>query len=86
MVEQYGIIVSVHLIQTSIKDFNKVNLDNIMLLDCCNNVIKAVYLTQNLVQHSFDDFFDTHGPCNSEDFPTHVSTSSLNPVIYGMPV
>ena len=66
-------------------EFIKFNLDNIMLQNFCSNVIIAGDLNQHLVQSSFDDLLDTHGLCNHVDFPTHMSGSSLDPVISDLP-
>jgi len=60
-------------------------------LDCLlhqhhsENIIIVGDLNQYLVARSFDDLLDTFGLANHVDFPTHISGSSLDPVITDLP-
>ena len=61
------------------------NLDRLLLQFSCKNVIIVGDLNQYLVQTAFDDLLDSHGLTNHVDFPTHISGSSLDPVITDLP-
>ena len=57
------------------------HLDNLLLKYSCKNTIIVGDLNQHLVPRSFDDLLNLHGLNNHVDFPTHISGSSLDPVI-----
>ena len=42
-------------------------------------------MNQHLVARSFEDLLNVFGLCNHVDFPTHISGSSLDPVITDLP-
>ncbi|XP_069972431.1 uncharacterized protein [Penaeus vannamei] len=60
-------------------------------LDCSlhqhhsENITLVSDLNQYLVARSFDDLLDTFGLTNHVDFPTHISGSSLDPIITDLP-
>ena len=61
------------------------NLDSLLLQFSCKNTIIVGDLNQHLVARAFDDLLDIHGLANHVDFPTHISGSSLDPVITDLP-
>ena len=64
--------------------FLKTNLDNILMQNSCQNVIIVGDLNHNIISRSFEDLLDTHGLINHVNFPTHISGSSLDPVLTDM--
>ena len=66
-------------------EFLSDNLDNLMLQHNCTNVILLGDWNQHLVQDTFDEFLSVHSLHNHVDFPTHLSGSSLDPVISDIP-
>ena len=64
--------------------FLKSNLDNILVENSCTNVVIVGDLNQNIISRSFNDLLDTHGLINHVNFPTHISGSSLDPVLTDM--
>ena len=61
------------------------NLDRLLLQSSCKNLIIVGDLNQHLVATEFDDLLDIYGLTNHVDFPTHISGSSLDPVITDLP-
>ena len=61
------------------------NLDRLLLQFSCKNLIIVGDLNQHLVATEFDDLLDIYGLINHVDFPTHISGSSLDPVITDLP-
>ena len=61
------------------------NLDNLLYQFSCKNVIILGDMNQHLVARSFDDLLTVFGLNNHVDFPTHISGSSLDPVITDLP-
>ena len=61
------------------------NIDRIMQQYSCDNFILVGDLNQHLVARSFDDLLNIHGLTNHVNFPTHVSGSSLDPVVTDLP-
>ncbi len=61
------------------------NLDTLLLESGCSNVLIAGDLNQHLIQRSFDDLLLVHDLHNHVDFPTHISGSSLDPVLTDFP-
>jgi len=57
------------------------NLDNILHAYSCKNIIILGDLNQHLVERSFEELLTTFGLTNHVHFPTHISGSSLDPVI-----
>ena len=61
------------------------NLDRLLLQFSCKNIIIVGDLNQHLVATAFNELLDIHGLANHVDFPTHISGSSLDPVITDLP-
>ena len=61
------------------------NLDRLLLQFSCKNTIIVGDLNQHLVASTFDELLDIYGLVNHVDFPTHISGSSLDPVITDLP-
>lgn len=61
------------------------NLDGILHHHTCKNILIVGDLNQHLVARSFEDLLTIHGLNNHVDFPTHISGSSLDPVISDLP-
>ena len=66
--------------------FLQENLDALLVDHSCHNVIVVGDLNQHLVSTAFNDFLATHGLENHVTFATHISGSSLDPVITDFPV
>ncbi|KAG0717932.1 hypothetical protein GWK47_053432 [Chionoecetes opilio] len=61
------------------------NLDTLLLQHSCKHLIIVGDLNQYLVQRQFDELLTVFGLTNHVDFPTHISGSSLDPVITDLP-
>lgn len=61
------------------------NLDRLLVENGCSNLLIVGDLNQNIVQRSFNELLLIHDLHNHVDFPTHVSGSSLDPVISDFP-
>ena len=61
------------------------NIDGIMQQYACDNFILVGDLNQHLVARSYDELLTVHGLTNHVNFPTHISGSSLDPVITDLP-
>ena len=57
------------------------NLDNILHAFSCKDIIIVGDMNQHLVERSFEDLLTTFGLNNHVHFPTHISGSSLDPVM-----
>ena len=64
--------------------FLKTNLDKILVENSCKNVLHVGDLNKSIISSSFNDLLDTHGLINHVNFPTHMSGSSLDPVLTDM--
>ena len=65
--------------------FLKDNLDDILEEHSCQHIVIVGDLNQYLVARTFEELLTVFGMCNHVDFPTHVSGSSLDPVITDFP-
>lgn len=61
------------------------NLDNILHQYSCKNLIIVGDLNQHLVARPFEELLTVYGLNNHVNFPTHISGSSLDPVITDLP-
>ncbi|KAG0712665.1 hypothetical protein GWK47_017958 [Chionoecetes opilio] len=61
------------------------HLDDLLQQHTCEHVVIIGDMNQHLVARSFDDFLTVYGLTNQVDFPTHISGSSLDPVISDLP-
>ena len=61
--------------------FLQTHLDALLQENGCSHAIIVGDLNQHLVQVAFDELLTVHGLMNHVDFPTHISGSSLDPVI-----
>ncbi|KAK3852132.1 hypothetical protein Pcinc_041267, partial [Petrolisthes cinctipes] len=61
------------------------NLDSLLLQHSCKHFIMLGDLNQHLVERSFQELLTDYGLTNYVDFPTHISGSSLDPVITDLP-
>jgi len=61
------------------------NLDVLLLQHSCKHLIIVGDLNQHLVQRQFDEMLTVFGLTNHVSFPTHISGSSLDPVITDLP-
>ena len=61
------------------------NLDELLYQHSCKHIIIVGDMNQHLVARSFEDLLSVFGLCNHVDFPTHISGSSLDPVITDLP-
>lgn len=61
------------------------NLDALLLQHSCKHLIIVGDLNQHLVQRQFDEMLTVYGLTNHVSFPTHISGSSLDPVITDLP-
>ena len=61
------------------------HLDNILNQYSCSHIIIVGDLNQYLVARTYEDLLVTHGLTNHVNFPTHISGSSLDPVITDLP-
>ena len=62
-------------------DFLSTNLDAILYQQACKHLIVVGDLNQLRVARAFDDLLTNFGLVNHVNFPTHISGSSLAPVI-----
>ncbi|ROT68882.1 hypothetical protein C7M84_012944 [Penaeus vannamei] len=65
--------------------FLQTHLDELLQLHTCNHVIIVGDMNQHLVARSFEELLTVHGLFNHVDFPTHISGSSLDPVVSDLP-
>ena len=65
--------------------FIHTNLDALLYQQACKHLIIIGDLNQHLVARAFDDLLTDFGLTNHVDFPTHISGSSLDPVITDLP-
>lgn len=61
------------------------NLDDILHRFLCKRVILVGDMNQHLVARPFEELLTVYGLRNHVDFPTHISGSSLDPVITDLP-
>lgn len=61
------------------------NLDTLLHQHACEHLIILGDMNQHLVARSFDEMLTVFGLSNHVDFPTHISGSSLDPVISDLP-
>ncbi|KAG0715309.1 hypothetical protein GWK47_012230 [Chionoecetes opilio] len=61
------------------------HLNDLLQQHTCEHVVIIGDMNQHLVARSFDDFLTVYGLTNQVDFPTHISGSSLDPVISDLP-
>ena len=61
------------------------NMDALLLQHSCKHLVIVGDLNQHLVQRQFDELLTVFGLTNHVDFPTHISGSSLDPVITDLP-
>ena len=66
---------------SALMDFLTVNLDSMMTDSKCDKVIIIGDLNQHIVRDSFNTLLVVHNLYNFVTFPTHVSGSSLDPVV-----
>ena len=66
-------------------DFLRENLDELLIQNSCKNLVIVGDMNQHLVARAFDEFLVTFGLHNHVAFPTHISGSSLDPVITDLP-
>ena len=66
-------------------DFLQNNLDDIMVKYSCQHLIVVGDLNQNIIKRSFENLLSIYGLTNHVNFPTHISGSSLDPVITDLP-
>ena len=66
-------------------DFLQHNLDSLLYENSCKHLIIVGDMNQNLVMRSFEELLTIFGLTNHVDFPTHISGSSLDPVITDLP-
>ena len=62
-------------------DYLYQHLDDIMNRYACKNVIIVGDMNQHLIARSFNEFLTVYGLTNHVNFPTHISGSSLDPVL-----
>nr|XP_027209302.1 uncharacterized protein LOC113802849 [Penaeus vannamei] len=65
--------------------FLRDNLDRILFEHFCQHIIILGDLNQYLVATAFDNLLTVFGMHNHVDFPTHISGSSLDPVLSDFP-
>ncbi|XP_069987649.1 uncharacterized protein [Penaeus vannamei] len=65
--------------------FLQTHLDELLQLHTCNHVVIVGDMNQHLVARSFEELLTVHGLFNHVDFPTHISGSSLDPVVSDLP-
>lgn len=70
---------------TLLFDYLANNLDTMMITNQCKNVILIGDLNQNVVSGAFNTLLVTHDLQNHVTFPTHISGSSLDPVVTDLP-
>ena len=70
---------------TTLIDYLTVNLDSIMTASQCERVLIVGDLNPHTVQHSFNTLMVVHDLQNHVTFPTHISGSSLDPVMTDLP-
>jgi len=66
-------------------DFLTVNLDSIMTASQCDRVVIIGDLNQHRVRDAFTTLLVVHDLHNRVTFPTHISGSSLDPVVTDLP-
>ena len=66
-------------------EFLQRNLDELMVRHSCEHLLIVGDMNQNLVIRPFEDLLAVFGLMNHVDFPTHMSGSSLDPVITDLP-
>ena len=66
-------------------DFLHRNLDDLMVQHACKHILVVGDMNQNLIIRSFEDWLDVYGLENHVNFPTHISGSSLDPVVTDLP-
>ena len=66
-------------------DYLHNNLDDLLHQFSCKHVIIVGDMNQHLVARPFEELLTVYGLCNHVDFPTHISGSSLDPVITDLP-
>ncbi|KAK8744024.1 hypothetical protein OTU49_000969, partial [Cherax quadricarinatus] len=57
------------------------NIDSLLLQHNCQHIIIVGDLNQHLLQRDFDDLLAVFDMRKFVDFPTHISCSSLDPVV-----
>ena len=65
--------------------FLQENLDLLLMEHSCRNIIIVGDLNQHLVADAFNTMLTTHGIVNHVNFATHITGSSLDPVITDFP-
>ncbi|KAG0713524.1 hypothetical protein GWK47_016052 [Chionoecetes opilio] len=61
------------------------NIDALLLQHNCNHLIVVGDMNQHLVARQFENLLTEYGLNNHVNFPTHISGSSLDPVITDLP-
>lgn len=61
------------------------NLDTLLCQHSCSQLFIVGDLNQHLIARSFDEMLTLYGLTNHVNFPTHISGSSLDPVISDLP-
>ena len=69
---------------TALLDFITENLDHLMRVHRCDNIIILGDLNPRGIQRSFNSLLDVFGLHNHVTFPTHRSGSTLDPVVTDM--
>lgn len=65
--------------------FLHTNLDALMQQHSCKRTIILGDMNQHLVARTYDELLSDYGLTNHVDFPTHISGSSLDPVLTDLP-
>ncbi|KAG0717429.1 hypothetical protein GWK47_054467 [Chionoecetes opilio] len=70
---------------TALLDFLTVNLDSMMTANQCDRVLIIGDLNQHIVRDDFSTLHVVNDLQNHVHFPTHISGSSLDPVVTDLP-
>ena len=70
---------------TALFDYLTVNIDAMMVANQCDNIMIIGDLNQNTVREAFMTLTVVHDLHNHVTFPTHISGSSLDPVVTDLP-
>lgn len=70
---------------TALFDYLTANIDALMVANRCENIMIIGDLNQNTVREAFTSLTVVHDLHNHVTFPTHISGSSLDPVVTDLP-
>ena len=70
---------------TTLIDYLTVNLDSMLSASQCESVLIIGDLNQHIVRDAFNTLLVVHDLHNFVTFPTHISGSSLDPVVSDLP-